>query len=114
MAHDVFISFKTEDKIIAEKIYDGLQTRSIVCWIFSKSIPFGKNFQSEIVRSIDTFKYAIATSQYLDVCHEIEHRIDEYLNQIYQAVSYHLPALESQVAQVSTAKASTTRQTKKP
>jgi hypothetical protein len=50
--HDVFISFKSEDKIIAEKIYNGLMSRGIRCWISSKSITPGNSYPEEIVRAI--------------------------------------------------------------
>ena len=59
MAHDVFISFKSEDKNIAERIYNGLKSRGIRCWISSKSISPGNNFPEEIVRVISECKIMV-------------------------------------------------------
>lgn len=52
MAHDVFISFKSEDKIIAEKIYAGLTVRGVPCWISSKDITPGADHKLEITPAI--------------------------------------------------------------
>jgi len=48
MAHDVFISFKSEDGEFAEKICDDLDSRGIKCWISSRGIRGGQNYQGAI------------------------------------------------------------------
>lgn len=52
MKHDVFISFSSKDKVIAHNIYDGLKSRGVTCWISSRDVPPGGNFQNEIVRAL--------------------------------------------------------------
>lgn len=49
----VFISFSSADKKIAEKIYDRLKKHGIDCWICTKDIPPGADFQSCIVEAIN-------------------------------------------------------------
>ena len=52
MKHDVFISFSSKDELIAHRIYDGLKNRGVLCWISSRDIPPGGNYQNEIVRAL--------------------------------------------------------------
>ena len=49
----VFISFSSMDKKIAEKIYDRLKRNDIDCWISSKDIPPGADYQACIVEAIN-------------------------------------------------------------
>jgi uncharacterized protein (UPF0335 family) len=52
MAYDVFVSFKSEDKDLAEKICDNLDSKGIKCWISSRGIRGGQNYQEEIVKAL--------------------------------------------------------------
>ncbi len=52
MAHDVFISFSSLDTATAERICDGLTTRGIACWISSRDVTPGGNYQDEIVSAL--------------------------------------------------------------
>jgi len=51
-SHDVFVSFKSDDKIFAERIYEVLEARGIRCWISSRDVPAGTNYQNQIRRAI--------------------------------------------------------------
>jgi hypothetical protein len=48
----VFISFSSMDKKIAEKIYDRLKRNDIDCWISTRDIPPGADYQACIVEAI--------------------------------------------------------------
>lgn len=48
----VFISFSSADKKIAEKIYDRLKQHGITCWICTRDIPAGADYQACIVDAI--------------------------------------------------------------
>ena len=48
----VFISFASKDRQIAMTICDALEHRGIGCWISSRDIQPGGNFQIEIVHAI--------------------------------------------------------------
>lgn len=52
MAYDVFISFKSENQETAEKIFDDLTSKGIKCWISSRGIRGGQNYQEEIVKAL--------------------------------------------------------------
>lgn len=49
----VFISFSSADKKIAEKIYNRLKKNGIDCWICTKDIPPGADYQACIVEAIE-------------------------------------------------------------
>jgi hypothetical protein len=59
MSHDVFVSFSTKDAETAHRIYDGLNFRGVSCWISSKNIPAGSNYQSEIPNVLKTAKVMV-------------------------------------------------------
>ena len=53
MNNKVFISFSSKDKKLAEKIYSSLKRQDISCWISSKDIPAGADYQACIVEAIE-------------------------------------------------------------
>ena len=53
MSHQVFISFSSKDIKLADKIYDRLEKNGITCWISSKNIPAGADYQACIVDAIN-------------------------------------------------------------
>ena len=48
----VFISFKSQDQTIAENIYDALVNQGISCWISSRDVKPGTNYQEQITQAI--------------------------------------------------------------
>jgi hypothetical protein len=59
MDKHVFISFASKDRQIATTICDALEHRGIGCWISSRDIQPGANFQIEIVHAIRAAKVVI-------------------------------------------------------
>jgi len=53
MAHDVFISFSTADKLTADAVCHGLEAAGIRCWISSRDIPPGMDFGEAITLGIE-------------------------------------------------------------
>jgi hypothetical protein len=52
MSADIFISFATQDSKTARTICTALEGRGFKCWIATRDIQPGENFQSAIVRAI--------------------------------------------------------------
>lgn len=52
MAHDVFISYASHDKVHADAVCAGLESTGIRCWIAPRDIPPGKTYGGEIVTGI--------------------------------------------------------------
>src|SRR5512137_1908707 len=56
MAHDVFISYPSKDKTIADAVCAKLEEKKIRCWVAPRDIPAGQNFARSIINAIDTCK----------------------------------------------------------
>ena len=52
MAHDVFISYSTEDKTVADAVCAILEGRGLRCWIAPRDIMPGADWGESIVRAI--------------------------------------------------------------
>lgn len=48
MAHDVFLSYSSQDKTTADAVCAGLEAEGIRCWIAPRDIPPGSNYGAEI------------------------------------------------------------------
>jgi len=56
MAHDVFLSYSTKDKIVADAVCAKLEENEIRIWIAPRDVPAGANFAGAIVEAIDACK----------------------------------------------------------
>ena len=52
MSAPIFISYSSKDEKIAETIYQALETRGLDCWIASRDVRPGENFQEAIVKAL--------------------------------------------------------------
>lgn len=59
MAHDVFISYASEDKTIADAVCARLEERYIRCWIAPRDILYGEDYPKAIVHAIDVSRIMV-------------------------------------------------------
>jgi len=52
MQSPIFISHSSKDKKVAQTICTALENRGLSCWIYSRDISPGQNFQEQIVKAI--------------------------------------------------------------
>ncbi len=52
MAHQVFISYATEDKQIADAVCEALEKEGITCWYAPRNIPYGLKYEDAIIDAI--------------------------------------------------------------
>jgi outer membrane protein assembly factor BamB len=52
MAHDVFISYSTEDKLTADAVCATLEARRIRCWIAPRDVIPGQDYAEQLMRAI--------------------------------------------------------------
>ena len=52
MAHDVFVSYATDDKVTADAVVGTLEQRNIRCWVAPRDIPPGKDYAQALVQAI--------------------------------------------------------------
>jgi len=56
MAHDVFISYSSKDKVIADAVCAKLEQDRIRVWIAPRDVPAGANFASSIIEAVNACK----------------------------------------------------------
>src|SRR5262245_53335177 len=53
MAHDVFISYSSKDKTVADALCGALESQGIPCWIAPRNIAYGSDYGEAIVDGIN-------------------------------------------------------------
>lgn len=56
MAHEVFLSYRSEDKAAADRLCSVLESNDIQCWIAPRNIPIGTEWPAAIVEAIGACK----------------------------------------------------------
>jgi hypothetical protein len=56
MARDVFISYRTEDKVWADRLCEALEHENLTCWIAPRDIPAGREWAEAIVHGLQRCK----------------------------------------------------------
>jgi hypothetical protein len=56
MARDVFISYRTEDKVWADRLCEGLERENLTCWIAPRDIAAGREWAEAIVHGLQKCK----------------------------------------------------------
>jgi regulation of enolase protein 1 (concanavalin A-like superfamily) len=56
MAHDVFISYSSQDKTVADAVCATLENRKIRCWIAPRDVPPGQPYATALVNAINDCK----------------------------------------------------------
>jgi tetratricopeptide (TPR) repeat protein len=59
MGNDVFISYTTADREIAEKIREAIQSRSMTCWIAPENVSPGSPWATQIIHAIERSKVVV-------------------------------------------------------
>lgn len=77
MAHEVFISYKSENAEYADALHEKLEENGIRCWLDTNNIRTGKNFAQEIIDGLKEAKvivliYSAAADKSKYVYREIE------------------------------------------
>jgi hypothetical protein len=84
MSHDVFISYSSKNKVLADQVCDKLESSNIRCWMAPRDITAGTDWTSSIVDSIKSCRVLIliftddvnASSQIpREICLAINHNV---------------------------------------
>ena len=82
MAHDVFISYSTKDKTVADTVCAKLEERKIRCWIAPRDIAPGQHFAKSIIDAIDLSKvFVLIWSAHSNISEHILNEINQAFNQ---------------------------------
>jgi hypothetical protein len=52
MPHDVFISYSSKDKPVADRVCHALEEKGVRCWIAPRDIPYGAEWQDAIIGAL--------------------------------------------------------------
>jgi hypothetical protein len=59
MAHDVFVSFSSKDKPVADAVVAGLENRGIRCWVAPRDITPGISWGDAIINAIEGSRFMV-------------------------------------------------------
>jgi hypothetical protein len=77
MAHDVFISYSSQDKLTADAVCAVLEARGIRCWIAPRDIPFGADWTETIVNSLESCRIMVLIfSQHANESKQIKREVN--------------------------------------
>lgn len=77
MHSQVFISYSSSDKLVAEEICCLLEGKGIACWIAPRDITPGKNYGTEIVKAIEsTHAMVVILSEYANKSTHVKNEVE--------------------------------------
>jgi hypothetical protein len=59
MAHDVFISYSSQDKTVADAVCATLENRNVRCWIAPRDIPPGESWAGALINAINSSRILV-------------------------------------------------------
>jgi len=81
MAHDVFISYSSKDKNVADAVCAKLENQGIRCWIAPRDVPPGQSWAASIVEALNESKvfvlvFSDGSNQSTQVVREVGEAVD--------------------------------------
>lgn len=81
MAHDVFISYSSEDKAVADAVCANLENKKIRCWIAPRDIPPGEEWGKSIIDAINQSKvFVLVFSKSADHSPQVLREVERAVN----------------------------------
>ena len=81
MTHDIFISYSSEDKVIADAVVTAFESNGLRCWMAPRDIKPGADWGDSITRAIDVCKVVLL------IFSGSANRSKRVLDEIYYAIS---------------------------
>ena len=95
MSHDVFISYCSEDKDVADAVCAGLEADKIRCWIAPRDVPPGENWGGSIIHAITESKIMVV------IFSSHTNRSRHVVNEIERAVSHEVTIIPFRIEPVT-------------
>jgi hypothetical protein len=95
MAHDVFISYSTKDKTVADAVCAKLESKKIRCWIAPRDVPAGQPFAASLVKAIR------ASSVIVLILSQGSNQSTHVLREVGEAVDSGIPILPLRIEDVN-------------
>ncbi|MGD0795870.1 MAG: toll/interleukin-1 receptor domain-containing protein, partial [Dehalococcoidales bacterium] len=95
MAHDVFISYSSQDKAVADAVCATLEGRKIRCWIAPRDVLAGQPYAESILNGINKSRvFVLVFSSDSNLSQQV-------LREVERAVSKGIPILPFRIADVT-------------
>ena len=95
MAHDVFISYSTKDKTIADAVSAKLEESKIRTWIAPRDVPAGSHYAKSIINAIITCKvFILIWSENANLSNHILNEINEAFNKGITIIPFRIQDVE--------------------
>src|SRR5436190_4433539 len=94
MAHDVFISHSTKDKVVSDAVCAALENGGIRCWVAPRDVQAGRSFAGEITRAIQESKIMVL------IFSAHSNNSEQVLREVQLAVSSHLHIIQFRIEDV--------------
>ncbi len=82
MAHDVFISYSSTDKAVADRVCIGLEQSRVRCWIAPRDVSGGSNYAESIIEAISASPvmvliFSAGSNESAQVLREVERAVSK-------------------------------------
>lgn len=94
MAHDVFISYSSLNKAVADSVCASLESRKIRCWIAPRDMPSDLPWAGSLVRAISQARVFV-----LVLSHDAD-RSKQVLREVAQAIEMEIPIVPLRIEEV--------------
>lgn len=95
MAHDIFISYSTKDKTIADAVCAKLEEGGIRAWIAPRDVPAGTNFAESIIDAIDSCQvFVLIWSADTNTSQHILNEVNQAFNQGIVIIPFRIQNVE--------------------
>jgi formylglycine-generating enzyme required for sulfatase activity len=94
MAHDVFISYSSKDKTVADAVCGTLESRNIRCWIAPRDVLSGKPFAASLLSAIRESRVFVL------VLSEESNKSGHVLREVGEAVDSGIPIIPFRIADI--------------
>ena len=94
MAHDVFISYSSEDKTVADAVCATLENRKIRCWIAPRDVPPGEPFAASLIDAVKSARVMVL------VLSEGSNQSQYVLRELNEAVDNGIPIIPFRIEDV--------------
>lgn len=94
MAHDVFISYSSQDKAVADAVCATLESKKIRCWIAPRDVPPGQPFAASLINAVKSARVMVL------VLSEGSNQSQYVLRELNEAVDKGIPIIPFRIEEV--------------
>ncbi len=95
MTHDVFISYATEDQVVADAAVTELEGAGIRCWIAPRNIVPGTTYAAAITRAIEQAQvFVLVFSEHTNASRHVQRELDLAINTECRVIPFRVAATE--------------------